>query len=270
MPCIGVLLYSKETQIIIQGIAFGVFILLLLSGGIIYFILSYNKKQQLYRKEIQLRELQFSQQLLQSQIETQENTMAAIGRELHDNVAQLLSSTKMLIGFTQKKIDNTSEILVIAEQTLGKAIDELRNLSKSLSRDWLQKFDCIENLQAEIMRLNHANEICFKFTYTGSLLLCTDEQIILFRVLQESLQNIIKHARASEVKIEITQSVNSVAISVCDNGVGFSSENISKGLGIINMKNRVLSLNGTINWINLEPCGTGVLINIPIIEILKS
>ena len=99
----------------------------------------------------------YEQELLQSKLETQEQTFQQIGKELHDNVGQLLSTSRMLLGLTERSLPNPPDTLLTANATLGEAISELRSLSKSLDKEWLEQFSFTDNLQTEISRINAGN-----------------------------------------------------------------------------------------------------------------
>jgi len=259
-------LYTKTTQYILIGIAAGIILFLVLGAMVIYFILAYKRKQDLHKQEMLITKKEFQQQLLQSQLETQEETMSLLSKELHDNIGQLLNSTKLLIGVTQRSLESSPETLNIAEETVGKAIQEIRSLSKSMNKQWLEQFNLLENLQAEIIRINAAGIMHIKLSHSGSLLLEADKQIILFRIVQETLQNAIKHARANSIDINIVNTPGNLIITVTDNGVGMDAE-AAKGMGILNIKHRAGLLGGEAVW-NTEPQeGTTVSISIPIKEL---
>jgi signal transduction histidine kinase len=173
---------------------------LIFLGMIFLFLIVYYKGK---KRKVQLEKEQmqqsFSQQLLQSQIETQEETMSILGKELHDNVGQLLSSTKMLIGITERSLDNPPATLLTANETLSKAIHELRSLSKSLNKEWLEQFNFIENIKAEATRINSSGMVTCSSAILTALPLKADEQLILFRIVQEAIQNALKHAKASHI-----------------------------------------------------------------------
>jgi len=204
----------------------------------------------------------FEQTLLQSQIEVQEATFSALGKELHDNVGQLLSSTKMLLGITQRDLPAAPETLTIAEETLGKAINELRALSKSLDKEWLDRFDLVENLSTEINRINEAKMLEILFSHPGRLPLKAEEQIILFRIIQEALQNAIKHSEAQKIYIDITTLPGQLIIEITDDGKGFEPIP-GDGLGIRNMKHRTKLLGGNITW-NMPAQGSSITIQLPV------
>lgn len=254
---------NQSEQIIITIIAVSIVLLFL---GILFLVMIVyyrNKKKQTEIEKI-ITKNQFSQQLLQSQIETQENTLTTLGKELHDNVAQLLSSTKMLLAFTERTLENPPESLKIADETLAKAIEELRSLSKALSKDWLQQFSILENLQTEVNRLKLNDEVIFSLKLPTKISLNSDKQLVLFRVVQEAIQNAIKHAKATKIEINIVENKDSLFINIIDNGIGINIEKTNNGFGVINMKNRVLTLQGNIQWHLLPTNGTNISIELPI------
>ncbi|NQX40929.1 Signal transduction histidine kinase [Pedobacter steynii] len=238
-------------------------ILLILCIGIVFAIVNYKVKQRVYLEEKKTMQEDFENQLMKSQIEVQEITFEELGKELHDNVGQLLSSTKMLLGVTQRSLAEIPETLNLAEETLGKAINELRALTKSLDKEWLERFDLITNLEAEINRINVAKTTHINFTHCGKLPIDTQKQIILFRIMQEALQNAIKHADAASISINITMTSNTISLKIYDDGIGFEMQSANTGLGISNMKHRTALLGGTISW-NVSATGSRVNIQLPI------
>lgn len=221
---------------------------LLLSCIVILLILIYQKRRQQHMVEMSILKQTYEQALLQSQIEVQESTLSTLSKELHDNIGQLLSSAKMLLGITERNILNPPDTLITANATVGKAINELRSLSKSLSKEWLEQFNLIENLATEVSRLNSADAIKLHLSHPDRLLLENDKQIILFRIIQEAIQNAIKHAAAKNIYIDIKQNSNVLTTTVRDDGSGFDKEKLPDGVGILNMKHRAKLLGGSVEW----------------------
>ena len=247
-----------EKREVMFAIGFATIVLLLLVGFLLFFFLKYRLRKNKFINERDLMQKAFAQTLLQSQSEVQEATFSVLSKELHDNVGQLLSSSKMLLGITQRKIDIIPETLIIAEETLGKAIQELRSLSKSLDKEWLQQFNLIDNLETEIKRINSGLMLEIHFSYQGKLLLSPEEQIILFRIIQEALQNAIKHSEAKNITINIESGAGNISVSIADDGKGIEKD-LGNGLGIRNMQYRTKMLGGNITWHNP---GKGALITI--------
>ena len=239
-------------------------LLLLITLFIVMLVMAYLKRDLKHLKEKESMEVDFEKQLLQSQLETQEETMNQLGNELHDNIGQLLNSTKLLIGVAQRSITDPPDTLITADQTLAKAIQELRSLSKSLNKEWLEQFNFIQNIEAEINRINSARSLHIYLSAPDTLSLKPDEQIILFRIVQEVLQNAIKHAGAQNMYIKIKEETALLSITITDDGTGFEERELAKGVGIMNIKHRTHLLGGTVQWQSAMSKGTVVLIQIPV------
>ena len=208
---------------------------------------------------------QFTEALLQSQLETHEATLNQISEEIHDNIGQLLSSTKMLLGITERNLDSIPDTLKTAEQTLGKAIQDLRSLSRSLNKEWLNQFNLADNLKMEIERINSSQSIHAEyFTSTGFMPMKAEAQVMLFRIVQEALQNCIKHANAQSVAVRTLFSDDHLTVKIEDDGIGIKDENkATNGIGMMNMQHRTKLLGGTIAW-NALTQGTQVFITLPV------
>lgn len=250
---------SNITTSIIIVCVIIIFIIILL----ILFVVLYRKSHNVFLNEKELMNAQFEQALLQSQIEVQEATFSTLSKELHDNIGQLLSTSKMLLGITEINLTNPPDTLRTANETVGKAINELRSLSKSLSKEWLEQFDLIENLTTEVNRINSADAITLHLSHPDKLALEADKQIILFRIIQEAIQNAIKHSSAKNIFINITQQEDLVTTTVKDDGSGFNEATASDGVGIINMKHRAKLLGGSVEWHSSNE-GSTVLITLPV------
>lgn len=238
-------------------------ILLFLGFLFIIMLVYYRNKRQQTTREKEMMQQAFNNQLLQSQIETQEETFSALGKELHDNIGQLLNSTKLLIGVSQRTLVQYPDTLSIADDTLGKAIQELRSLSKSLNKEWLQQFNFMENLATEVKRINAADILQVHLLAQAAIPCTNDEQLILFRIVQEALQNAIKHAHASNIHITLSDDAAFFTIRIADDGSGFIENEKGVGVGVLNMQQRIQLLGGRIAWQSNNK-GTTVSIYLPI------
>ncbi|NLR60410.1 hypothetical protein HGH93_20030 [Chitinophaga polysaccharea] len=229
-------------------------------------VISYKKKQDAYLHQLKLMKEDYDKQLMWSQIEMQEEAFAHLGQELHDDIGQLLSSTKLLINVTQRSMEAIPDTLQAAEDTLVLAIQHLRALSKSFSRQWLDQFSMIDNLKAEVDRINSSRAIAVKFTHELMVLpLQAEPQIILFRIIQEAIQNCIKHARPQVIDISIRKDASELIVIIADDGAGFDKAGMASiGMGIRNMQHRTRLLGGDIRWEVTTSGGTAVLITLPL------
>lgn len=242
---------------------------ILLFLGILFIVTllySSNKRRKLENEKKQMKD-QFENQLLQSTIEIQEQTLNFISQEIHDNVGQLLSFAKMQINIMQQSKATDISLLEELKESIGKAMTELRDLAKGLNADNILSFDLERNIVDEIDRLNKT-----QFTKASVDISCDckkindEKKLILFRLIQESLQNIIKHAKATRVEISISVLDNFLSVIIKDDGIGFNVEEklqSKKGLGLKNIFRRTRLLNGTA-LINSKPNeGTFILIKLP-------
>ena len=250
-------------EVIIVLIA-GSIIFVGLSGIVIFVLLFYQKRR--FRHE---------QALLRTQLETREETFLQIGQELHDNVGQLLSTAKILMGITARSMPEVPETLSTATDVVGTAIQDLRSLSRTLNKEWLQQFNIIDNLRQEMDRINASGTITTTLEMVGETLplsamegetlpLSADDQIMLFRIVQEGLQNAIRHGEACNIRIRITLVQEEVKVTITDDGKGFQEGAVAPGgAGLLNMTHRTRLLGGVIRWSSPEG-QKGVQINISI------
>ena len=235
------------------AVIFVTVILLLFSGAILFFFLWYQKKKELNKTKI--REVKFEaeqlkvhyqQALLQTQLEIQEQTLKNISQEIHDNVGQVLSLAKLNLNMMdiarpeqlQKKIDST-----LGQVT--KAINDLRDLSKSFNTDNITALGLINAIAYELDMIGKTDSHKTEFKINGnSRRLESQKELILFRIVQEALHNIIKHAGAKIIKVEANYAEQQLALKIGDNGKGFDLSPLNQegnngfGLGIRNMHNR--------------------------------
>ena len=254
---------TKPGQEIITLIILSTIILIVLAVFTFLFLLLFVKKKRHLQKEQEILKMTFQQQLLQAQLETREETMGQLGKELHDNIGQLLNSTKLLIGITQRSLPQSPDTLITADETLAKAITEVRALSKSLSAEWLQQFDLIENLETEIRRINAIKTITITLNHEGQIPFEADQQIIIFRIIQEVLQNALKHASPSTIHIAMKLH-QGLSITITDNGSGFNTEAVNSGIGMMSIQQRTQLLSGTAHWQSTPDKGTTVTIQLPV------
>jgi signal transduction histidine kinase len=252
-----------QNEEIFYSVIVGVLLILFLVTIFITSIVRYKTRLTNSFKERLQREKLFDEEILKSQLEARETTLKQISEEFHDNIGQLLSSVSMLLGATERSLPFPQSSLEAAQQTLSRAIQEIRSLSKSLNKEWLSQYSFVENLREEVNRINTGGLIKVDMNVACERLpLSTEHQVILFRVLQEAIQNAIRHAEASLVQIQIDCG-SSIQIELRDNGKGFDPAKVKMGLGILNIRNRIALLNGTVQWLQAEDKGTIFDISLP-------
>ncbi len=235
---------------------------LVLSIIIILFYVFQKKKISFLLNERE-QERKFEKILIESQIEIKENTLKGIAWELHDNVGQLLSLARLelniLLAQNNEKNDKIEEISGI----IGKSLQEIRAFSKTLNQDVVQSIGIENALQIEVDRLNRLKFIECQLNVDGETKkISTKDEIILFRIVQEFINNTIKHSKATQLDIQLAYLDDKLTIKLKDNGVGFDKEKIKKGSGLINMKSRAELIKAHFNFTS-DTSGTQVKLTYP-------
>ena len=217
-------------------IVFSIIAFFLALTVILLFVLFQKRKNKLLQQQQQA-ESRFKEELIETQIEIREETLRNISWELHDNIGQLLTLAKIQL----QSMDEQSANIIEATETIGKSLIELRSLSKLINPDTFNKLTLIEGLQLEIERLNRLGYIDASLTFTEAFLFLDKKtEIIIFRILQEFFTNTIKHSKASQLMVEVTNDSDKLIIMAVDDGIGFNTESLNKdkGIGLSNIKNR--------------------------------
>jgi signal transduction histidine kinase len=180
-------------------------------------------------------------------IRAQEEERSIIGLELHDNINQVLTTVKLHNEMVLEGIGDAQQILPRTMQYLQSCINEIRSLSRRLSAPTLGKISLEESVKDLIDSINATSKVKIEHQISGINANGVKKEIHLgvYRILQEQLNNVLKHADASEVHINLEQDDIAIRLCVTDNGKGFSAGSQKVGIGLMNMQTRVESLNGT-------------------------
>ena len=180
-------------------------------------------------------------------IAAQEEERDNISKELHDNVNQLLMSTKLYINMARKQPANREELLGKAEEYQLMAVEEIRKLSKKLNSSLVKVLGLKKSIQEIVNSFRQLNEIPVVFEYDDKLedILFDEQKLMVFRIVQEQSNNIRKYANADRVNLSLTRKDDKIHLVISDDGVGFKLEEVkTKGIGLTNIATRVNVLNG--------------------------
>lgn len=183
----------------------------------------------------------FQEELANSQLEIQEQTFKNIAWELHDNVGQLLSvanlQLNMLINVSAEnmrgQIQETKDVIVAT-------VEEVRSLSKTMNTEVILNNGLVKSVQVELERFNRLNflQADLKIDGNDEQSIKNEDEIIIFRILQEFFSNVIKHARANKLFVHLYYKKDVLEINVVEDGVGFNTSQKSHSSGLRNMKSR--------------------------------
>ncbi|RQO29963.1 hypothetical protein DBR32_13695 [Taibaiella sp. KBW10] len=239
---------------------------LIVVGFLLAYVAIYNKRKKKHIEEKDKMQLAFSAQLLQSQLEIQEQTFQNISEEIHDHVGQLLSLASIQLQMVLHNQEQSEVTLNEIKENVDTSLADLRSLAKNLNGGYLQQLSLtafLQHMQKQLGRNNYMQ--CQVEIQAEEQALPVQHKIILFRILQECFQNVMKHAQATLIEIRVTyDEVKALTINFKDNGKGFiTAPDTIKGLGLQNMQHRIALLQGTLH-IESEPSkGTLIHLNIP-------
>lgn len=221
-------------------------ILILVLFIVIFFTAFQNRKNKILLERF-LAKQNYEKELAKSEIEIQEHTLKNIALELHDNVGQLLSVANLQLNMLSVDLpDQYAEKVNETKQIIRDTVQEIRSLSKVLNNDVVLKNGLIDSFEIEIDRLNRLGYLDASLKIEGDPVpVNSSSAIILFRIFQESLSNILKHAKATKLFVNLEYGSEFLDISISDNGVGFDMNKKSFGSGMETMKKRAELINST-------------------------
>ena len=204
--------------------------------------------------------------VMQAMIDAEENERAKLGLELHDNVNQVLSVVRMylLILNSDKPIKEITPTKTI--DVLDKAIEEIRQLSHRLAVGYKFVAGVKEALQTMVHNIQLTGDFSISLMIDPGIDSLTGyhQKLAIYRIVQEQLNNIIKHAKASEVEVRLDVISNEVVLSIADNGKGFQTSQPNAGLGLNNIMNRAEALNGKMEIESAPGNGCRVTVSFPL------
>ncbi len=254
------------------SILFLTVLLFVIAVGIIFLVLVYQKKQLQYLNERGQMKAQYEKEILESRLEIQEQTMKNISQEVHDNIGQVLSVVKLNLAMMNgnepkpvlmEKLNNTSHLV-------GKVIQDLRDLSKSLDSDAITEKGLVKAIEYEFELLKKTEAYATELRIAGeSYSLPHQKELILFRIFQEAINNMIKHSGASRVEVSLAFHPGQFILQIEDNGKGFDNtkRDSSGGSGIRNIKNRSRLIGADCTLASGPANGALIKIELPVEEV---
>jgi signal transduction histidine kinase len=245
---------------------------LMLSSFAISFLLIFKKRKQKFIYEKEQLKSQFDKILLQAQLEIQEQTLKNISQEIHDNIGQALSLAKLNLNTMLPVQDEKLQQKIInSKELISKSISDLRDLSRSLDTDYVKEMGLQRAIEYELEMMHKTETISTRLIVEGSIIrLEKQKELILFRIIQETFNNIIKHAEATELTVNIDYKSTEIELQITDNGKGVDLTPLNEanknsfGLGIRNMHSRAKLIGAEFNMTSTLSKGTCVRIVLPI------
>jgi two-component system NarL family sensor kinase len=258
---------QKHTDDIVVFLLVASALVLVMAAFIVIILYVHRKKQILFFKNIEQIKLNHEKTLVEAQLEMQESTFQHISREIHDNINLSLTLAKLQLNTldwnnqteSQQKLKTSIELLSLS-------ITELSSISKGLNTDLIKQQGLINALRNEIRRIRQTGLFTIDTIVTGNTVyLDAEKELIIFRMVQEAFNNILKHAEAEHAELSFNYTDGTLFIAICDDGKGFETD-AKPGdtqAGLKNMTARIKMLGGAMDIASRPGHGTLLTFIIP-------
>jgi signal transduction histidine kinase len=246
-------------------------ILLFFSSFIIY--LSVRIKQNIIINKLEIEKIknENEKKILETQLEIQELTFSKISSEIHDNISLGLTLAKLKINNIIEKKELNTDKLVLAVDLISKSLVDLNDISKSMDGNQLLEYGLINAIESEINVIRQTGIYDVDFDILGEPIFLDQKiELVVLRIIQEACNNIIKHARANNIRVELYFEATHIKLKIVDNGIGFDpskvqeKKQIRKMAGLKNIYSRAEIVGGKVEIFSKPERGTAFLIHIPI------
>jgi signal transduction histidine kinase len=243
-------------------------LIFLLASLIISMLYSYQKRLLVHQKNMASLKLNFEKTLLRTQIEIQEQTFQNISRDIHDNISLSLTLAKLNLNTLDwLDIEAAYRSVKTSANIIGTAIANLSNLSRSMNPEMIRSLGLIKALRNESDKLVDMAHLDVSYEVRGEpVFMDSEKELVVFRIVQEAFNNIIRHSHASKVWLYLNYNFGYLDILIKDNGNGFEKEELPKGsggAGLSNMQTRARMFGGRFTIDSRKNEGTQILITVP-------
>ena len=255
------MLQKEEILLIVYFI---IIIFVLVAFVIVFFIAFQKRKNKFILDRIEAKQ-NFEKELVKTQLEIQEQTLKNIAWELHDNIGQLLSVANIQLNMLlQSSPEKHHQQITDTNEVVAETIQEVRSLSKILNNDVIQKNGLVTSLKIELERFNRLKFLDATFKINGEIVPIKNEhEILIFRILQEFLSNVMKHAKANKLSIQLDYAKEHLQINAVDDGVGFDLLKKTNSSGLQTMEGRAELLKSDFSLTSKIGEGTVITLKYP-------
>lgn len=250
---------KQQEDILITIVVASVFFILI-GSFLLLIVFVFLRRQRKNKEEKEEMRNRFEQTLLKTQLEIQEQAFSYISQEIHDNIGQILSLARLNLNtfgdsVPEEKFNQTDDLL-------GKAIKDLRDLSHNLQNNRIHNIGITESIRQLLISLEKTGRFkTFFHTSDNFHILDPNTDIIIYRMIQEIINNIIKHASATSIAVDIKNEEGFSIILIQDNGIGFDTSLLNQersGIGLQNIINRAKMINATVDVKSAPGDGTAI------------
>jgi signal transduction histidine kinase len=245
----------------------GTLLMFLLAGMLLFFVTSYQKRLLRNKADVEKMKVRHQLDLFQSSIDAMEDERRRVSRDLHDEIGAALSVLRLQVGQMSNDKDfnpeNAQNLIVGSKQLIDNTIENVRRISNDMLPSGLEEFGLKYALEMLCDKVESASRLVINLNINDLERLDNRLELSLYRILQELLNNTLKHANATEVDIDFTTAHQKLTIAYRDNGQGFDLEKLSKrGLGLKNIESRVSMIHGQLEYMTDLEKGMGVVLTV--------
>jgi signal transduction histidine kinase len=244
----------------------------------ISFVMYYQKRRFEEEKKINDIEKNYNRLLLDTALNSEETERRRIAQDLHDDIGTMLSLTKLSLNQLSKLVgpgnsEKEDAIMKKSQSLVEETILHVRRITRDLVPTTLERFGLMEAIEEFIDKLEEDNNLIISFQSNTEEIprLGQKLELTLYRIMQELVNNAIKHASCTRIDISLEAEDYSIGLRVTDNGVGFDPEKIKEnnlaGLGLLGIESRLAIVNGTVNYEKPETGGSSAFAWIPVAPI---
>ncbi|WP_114751577.1 sensor histidine kinase [Pleomorphovibrio marinus] len=235
-------------------LAASLFLMIIMSTFVVSMVLIHRQRQVKDKHKMEIMKADFEKTVLNVEKEIREDTLHYVSQELHDNVGQMLSLAKLVLN------NPDPESVAEGKKIINQIIKEVRALSKSINRDYIKDVGFEDFLAEELQKIEGSGFCKTSLQVQGELPSFSDDnkKLILIRLVQECLNNAIKHAAPEHIDIILTYDKPLLSLKITDDGQGFDTQAQSAGLGLRNLKSRMTSISGDLHIRSQPEKGTSI------------
>ncbi|PWJ57156.1 histidine kinase/DNA gyrase B/HSP90-like ATPase [Dyadobacter jejuensis] len=248
--------------------------MLLMAFFVISFVMLYQKKKFEAEKKLNEVEKGHNKRLLDTALDSEETERRRIAQDLHDDIGTMLSLTKLSLNQLNKialESDSKERALIRKSQSLvEETILHVRRITRDLVPTTLERFGLSEAISEFINKLEADNQLKISFHSNADEFPRQQQKVelTLYRIMQELVNNAIKHAKCTFIEIELEVTTEFLFLRVTDNGIGFDAQQLKDsnmtGLGLLGIESRLAIINGIVRYVSPATGGSMAIAQIPV------
>lgn len=243
---------NSQVDVSLWPILIGIIGMLILAIAIIVFFILYQKRLFAQKDKLQALETAYQKDLLQASIQAQENERKRVATDLHDGIGSLLSAIRLYVTqFSKSKNTGIShELIQETTEMVDSAIDQARKIAHNLLPSTLERFGAVHAIEDLCKRIQSMSELTIKLEYENLPEFSKEQDLAIYRIVQELLSNTLKHAAATNVNIRFHRMPSQLSIFYADNGKNFHFSGQNKdiqGLGLKSIASRAQLIGAELN-----------------------